>query len=210
MPLKEKGTNKKLQEVSLFFVEGETEIEFYTKEIARHFPTLKKRIINLHGNSNIHRKVLGKAFDFINKNKEYVIRIFCCVDRESRDHNPPLDINELSKSICENPLLEKHVISVDKVIATQMIESWFFYDIEGIYRYLRAPRKERNPSKYQPPEKYTHIDLSKLFERYGKTYIKGKKCKYFIDNLDIIRIYNECQELKDGIKLVEKRIKASE
>ena len=188
---------------SLFFVEGDTEEEFYKKEVPRHFHGLRKKLFNLGGNFNIHRKILGKTLDFINKKSDCTVRIYCCIDRESRSHNPPLDIEVLRNTFKNNPLFKSKVLSADTIIATQMIESWFFYDIEGIYKFLKTPKKDRKTKTYIPPEKFTHIDLSNLFKRYNKTYIKGKKCSFFIDHLDTVKIYNNCQEFKDGLAKVK-------
>lgn len=96
-------------------------------------------------------------------------------------------------------MFKKEVLSIESTIATPMIESWFFHDIEGIYKFLRVPYSQRNPNKYKTVEKYDADDLSKLFRRYNKVYIKGKKCSYSIDNLDIGKIYMNCGDLKEGI-----------
>ncbi|MCM2356877.1 MAG: DUF4276 family protein [Geobacteraceae bacterium] len=192
------------KEVALIYVEGDTEEEFYTELLKKYLNGIPKSVRNMNGIYNIHRKVLGKTEAFLYSHKETVVRVYCCIDRESRDHNPPLDIDELRKSFKEIKGF-KRVLSVDAIIATQMLESWFFHDMEGIYKFLRVPRKERNPSKFTPPEKFTHIHLAKLFERYDKTYIKGHKCANFISNLDIENIYNNCRELREGIELIKRQ-----
>jgi hypothetical protein len=192
------------KEVALFFVEGDTEDEFYSIVFKEYLPGIPKSIINLKGIYNIHRKVLGKTEEFLHRHKDKLVRIYCCIDRESRDHNPPLDIEALRASFMEIRGF-KRVLSADAIIATQMLESWFFHDMEGIYKFLRVPNKERNPSRFLPPEKFTHLHLAKLFERYGKTYIKGHKCANFISNLDISTIYNKCRELQEGLELVNQQ-----
>lgn len=109
------------------------------------------------------------------------------------------------RSRFQNPEFGNRVLSVDTIIATTMIESWFFYDIEGIYKFLRVPRARRNPKKYKPPEKFTHIDLSTLFKQNGKSYIKGERCAGFINALDLKKIYLNCQELKSGLDKINRR-----
>jgi hypothetical protein len=192
------------KEVALFFVEGDTEEEFYSKLFKDYLFGIPKSVVNLKGIHNIHRKVLGKTEAFLYRHKYKVIRVYCCIDRESRDHNPPLDIETLRVSFKEIRGF-KRVLSADAVIATQMLESWFFHDMEGIYKFLRVPNKERNPTKYSPPEKFTHIHLAKLFERYGRAYIKGHKCANLISNLDIEEIYKKCRELREGLELIKRR-----
>jgi len=189
------------REVALLFVEGDTEKEFYTKLAELYLRGTSKAIINLHGIYNVHRNVLGKTEAFLHQHRDVNVRIYCCIDRESRDHNPPIDIAELRSTLKEQRDF-KRVLSADAIIATQMIESWFFYDIESIYKFLKVPRDLRSLTKYKPPEKFTHLDLSKLFERFGKTYIKGRRCANFISNLDIVEICRKCNELKVGLDLI--------
>jgi hypothetical protein len=193
------------KEVALFFVEGDTEEEFYSKLFRGYLAGTPKSVMNLKGIYNIHRKVLGKTEAFLHSHKDKVIRVYCCIDRESRDHNPPLDIETLRVSFREIRGF-KRVLSADAIIATQMLESWFFHDIEGIYKFLRVTRKDRNPSKFTPPEKFTHFHLAKLFERYDKTYIKGHKCSNFISNLDIEKIYINCKDLREGLDLIKRQV----
>ena len=187
---------------ALFFVEGETEVEFYNKILSKYFLSLPKKIINLHGNSNIYRKILGETNEHLRRNENDIVRIYCCIDRESRYHNPPLNINELITLLKDK--FKKNFLSAEQIIATQMIESWFFHDIEGIYKFLSVPKAERKPHFFTPVQKLTHIHLSSLFERYGKLYIKGKKCKFFLDNIDLIKIYEESEELQRGLKKIKK------
>lgn len=192
---------KPYREVALIFVEGDTEEEFYTKLAKLYLSGISKTIINLHGIYNVHRKILGKTEAFLHRHSDKYVRIYSCIDRESRDHNPPLDIVDLRLTLKEQRDFNR-VLSADAIIATQMIESWFFYDIEGIYKFLKVPRGLKNLTKYKPPEKFTHLDLSKLFARFGKTYIKGRKCANFINQLDLRKIYENCSELSVGLNLI--------
>lgn len=199
---------KSHKEVALIFVEGDTEKEFYTKLAESYLRGISKSIINLHGIYNVHRNVLGKTEAFLHQHSDVTVRIYCCIDRESRDHNPPLDIAELRSTLKEQQDFNR-VLSADAIIATQMIESWFFYDIDGIYKFLKVPRNLRNHTKFRPPEKFTHLDLSKLFARFGKTYIKGRKCANFINHLDLGEIYGSCNELSAGLNLIIGRTQGS-
>lgn len=193
--------NKIHKEVALIFVEGDTEVEFYKKLAELYLRGVPKAIVNLHGIHNVHRNVLGKTEAFLHQHRDITVRIYCCIDRESRDHNPPLDIVELRTTLKERKDF-KRVLSADAIIATQMIESWLFYDIDGIHKFLKVPHSSRNSTKFTPPEKFTHLDLSKLFARFNKVYIKGRKCANFINNLDIGKIYRNCKELSVGLNLI--------
>ncbi len=88
-------------------------------------------------------------------------------------------------------------------IPRQQIESWFFYDVEQIYGFLRVPRAQRKPRAFKPPEKFGYMDLQRLFDRYGETYNKGKKAANFINHLNIEKIVSNCKELREGVKLVQ-------
>ena len=95
------------------------------------------------------------------------------------------------------------VLSIDLMTATQQIESWFFYDIEGIFKYLEVPKSQRNARTYGTPEKFNYKDLQRLFERYGKTYAKGRRAANVINSLDNDKIVRSCKELREGIQLIQ-------
>jgi hypothetical protein len=190
---------------ALIFVEGDTEEEFYQVVCDKYLKGVRKKVWNLSGNFNIHTKVLDKTFSFLDKHRKSLVRVYCCIDRESRDHNPPIDIDFLVSTFGKYPE-KRRVLSVDKIIATQMIESWFFHDIEGIYRFLSTPKSARKNQKFQLVKKLTHIDLANLFKRSGKAYIKGKRSHNFINHLDIEKIFTACEELQKGVHLISRQI----
>lgn len=196
------------KQVALFYLEGYSEDVFYSRVLTKYMPGIPKTIKNVKGLYNIHKVVLGKSIEFVRKHPDSYIRIYCCIDRESRDKAPELDIAELKKDISDIPELKAKVLSVDTIIATQMLESWFFIDIEGIYKYLRTPKKNRNPAKYKPIEKFTWKDLHKLFADYNKTYYKGEKSDDFVDHIDIDKIYITSAELNAGITKAIKNSKS--
>ncbi len=80
---------------ALIFVEGETEEEFYQVVCDRYLRGLSKQVKNLHGNFNIHSKILDKTVSFLENHPESEVRVYCCIDRESRDQNPPINIDNL-------------------------------------------------------------------------------------------------------------------
>ena len=143
---------------------------------------------------SIYNKILDKTLLTI-RNKPFMrVRIYCFLDRESRDHNPPLIISTLI-ILLRNPELRESVLSADLILATQMIESWFFYDIDGIYRFLKTPLHHRNPKKYRPVERYSANDLSRLFIQNGKAYIKGRRCHNFVNHLSLEKYLTHAMSL---------------
>ena len=158
----------------------------------------------LEGLYNINRKVIDRVTDYVVKHPDELVRVYCCVDRESRyDQVPGFDIQVIIDHI-RNESIER-ILSIDAIVATKQIESWFFYDIGGIFSFLRVPRAQRKPKAYKPPERYGYKELQRLFERYGKTYSKGKRAGNFIEHLDLGKIVDNCRKLERGIALIRDR-----
>ena len=155
--------------------------------------------------SSINAKIIDEIIKIHDRDNIEEIRAYCCLDRESRyGQTPGLNLTAIRKYVKKENLFK--VKSVDRIIATQQIESWFLYDIEGIYKFLTVPKAQRNLRKYRPPEKFTYKDLETLFENHNKTYHKGKKrAGNFLDNLDIKKIHDNCMELSKGIALIQKQ-----
>ena len=104
------------------------------------------------------------------------------------------ELNEYSNIQSENIRLYE---------AVQDIESWFFHDIIGIYKFLRFPNNKRKTRKYKLVEKLNHRDLSKLFKQVKKEYRKGYASENFINNLDIEIIRNKASVLNEFCKFME-------
>lgn len=190
------------QQVAVFFLEGYSEEVFYKRILTMYLDGIPKVVINVKGLYNIHKNVLGKSIELLRRKPGCNIRIYCCIDRESRDRAPELDIDLLKKDISNQNELKGKVLSAEIIVATQMLESWFFYDIDGIYKYLKTPKANRNPGKFRPIEKTKWQDLYRLFADAGKLYMKGLNSDSFVDHLDLAKIYNNCNELRDGIERV--------
>lgn len=188
--------------LSLLLVEGDTDKIFYDEVKNFSLSSLRCTIKNLEGLYNINQKIIDCIENYVVQHKKDTIRLYCCLDRESRyERVPGFDITIIKKYIKEQKLI--NILSIDSIIATQQLESWFFYDIEGIYRFLKVPQSQRNPNAFKPPEKYGYKQLQKLFERNSKTYSKGKRCQSFIKNLNTRKIASNCKELHDGIELIK-------
>jgi hypothetical protein len=185
--------------LSVLLVEGQTDAIFYGMVKDQYLKAnCACKIEPIEGLYNIHNKVLGALKT---KNTDRLVRAYCCLDRESRSaQTPEFDLKfiraELKRDKVEN------VLSVDQIIATQMIESWFFHDIMGIYKHLKIPKAKRNPKAYKPVERFCEKDLKELFSRYGKVYTKGDRARHFIESLDVKLICSQCKALDEGIALI--------
>jgi len=187
--------------ISLLLVEGETEVVFYKKIQATFLRSCRSTIYDLKGLLNVNKKIINRLVGYTENHEDEKVRVYCCLDRESRyGEVPGLNIGRIKKHIKDERIA--NVLSVDLIRATQQIESWFLYDIENIYGFLKVPNHERNPRAYKPPERFNYKDLHRLLERYGKAYSKGKSGENFINHLNIEKIVRECKELRDGIELI--------
>jgi len=188
--------------VSLLLAEGSTDEIFYKKVKISHLRGCRATVRELHGLRNINAKVIDQIVGYSQAHKDEVFRVYCCLDRESRyGEVPGFDIKKIEKYIKDGNLT--NVLSIDLITATQQIESWFFYDIKGIYTYLTVPKSQRRINAFRPTARFGYRDLQRLFERYGKTYTKGKRAESFIYKLDIEKIVSNCTELREGIQLIQ-------
>lgn len=188
--------------LSVLLVEGDTEQLFYDRVVAEFLGDSPRITIDeIGGIWNVNLKILSKI---TSKYDTQPVRIYCCLDRESRNGKVPgLNLEYVRKEIVGRGL--RGVLSIDSVIATQMIESWFFHDLEGIYSYLRAKRSLRNLKAFSPPERYGKVDLKRLFRRFGKVYREGDRAEHFIGSLDMNRILSGCTDLQRGVKLIRRQ-----
>jgi hypothetical protein len=185
--------------LTLLLVEGDTEIVFYQHIKSKCLAGVRVTIENLEGNRNVDLKVLDKL---THKYAGQCLRAYCCLDRETRYGGLTLDLEWIRRELRQK--CHRHVLSIDAVIATQMIESWFFHDIDGIYRFLGAPKSKRKPKKYAPPERFRKEHLKDLFEVHDKTYYEGEHARSLIEALDVRRIAARCADLRDAIALIKK------
>lgn len=189
---------------ALILVEGETEIEFYGLIAERFLKGKKKTTRNLGGTFNINLKVADRILQFHQTHPDNTFDVYVCVDQE-RPGYPIINPDVVRTLLEEN----KKWMGSDKlkelrpVIVVLMIESLFFIDIDGIYKYLKAPKSKRNPKKFSNFRQLTHRDLKTLFESFDNYYHKGARCKEFVASLDIKKIVATAEELSEFISNVK-------
>jgi hypothetical protein len=194
--------NKKSGKAILFLYEGDTEQGFYDalfEQLGIHRNTqIKRKCIN--GVYNLNKKVTNAIYDYLESNANKHVKqleVFVAYDRDDKRPEPgKLNKTEISKFIDDGRLKQIH-----EIIATQMLESWFFIDIDGIYKFLRVQGSKRKPEKYRQYENFRHEDLDRLFRQFNpqKRYYKGERTLNFIENLDVLKIYKNCHDLKTGV-----------
>jgi len=188
--------------VSLLLVEGATDEIFFRRVKALYLADCRATVKDLEGLFNINAKVINSVGSYCRSHRDERVRVYCCFDRESRyGEVPGFDMRGIEQYIRKENVTS--VLILDLVKATKQIESWFFYDIHGIYKFLRAPKTQRNTDAFKPPERFGYRDLQHLFERYGKTYTKGRRAANFINHLNFEKIVSQCQELQAGIELIK-------
>lgn len=193
----------------LFLYEGETEEDFYKKIFKKFIPerAIRHNFGNLKGIYNVTEKVGNKIKSYLD-NKSFLdcndIHVFVAIDREGERSQPPmLRLTELKKKFI---YAGSRIKNIHPLIATQDLEAWFFHDLEGIYRHLQVPVKQRRKNAYPNKDKLNNRILSELFHRYKKHYQKGRRVAGFVDNLDLDIIYRNVPELHDAIAEIQKLI----
>lgn len=186
----------------LFLYEGETEGEFYKKVLDIYLSKIKLRrnYSNLKGVYNINKKVTSKIKSYlINKGYKDLnnIHVFIAFDREGpRTTETLLNIDKLNSAFINK---KSRIKSINQIIATQDLESWFFNDLDGIYDYLGVPKKKRNYKLSKNTEATNNRILSNLFHKNNKHYQKGRRAHNFIDHLNLKLIIGNTPDLQNGI-----------
>lgn len=190
--------------VSLLILEGYTEEVFYPIVRDKYLCGIRIERRNIKGQGNINKDVLGEIYKYVYNNRSDFVRAYCCIDSErNKVSATPLDLEFICNMTRDKKMVQ--LLSVDSILADPDIESWFFYDIEGIYEFLGAKKSKRNIKKYCNPWNLCKKDLQQLFQRFKKVYIPGQRATNFINNLDIEKIIAGCAELREGIELIKRQ-----
>ena len=185
----------------ILICEGKTEMQFY-KRWFRHFfgnLNLGYKPIDIEGGIS-EAKIVSKVKGYL-ESKRITGSVFLVVaiDREGGAHKPdPIEIADLRKQMasCTN------VNEIEVCIATKTIESWFFHDFETIVSFLKIKESKTLKKKYNNPESIDHIDLSALFTKSGRFYIKGEENE-LVEIVDVDLIHSKVSELQALKKNVE-------
>jgi len=188
--------------VSLLVLEGDTEQIFYPLIRNKFLQGIRIELRNMKGRGNVNKDILGEIYKYLYTNSNESVRAYCCVDSE-RDQcsATPLDLELIRQKAKERKM--SRLLGVDQILADPDIESWFFYDIDGIRRFIRAKKSQLNTRRYANPKNLRKKDLRQLFDRFGKVYVPGQRATNFINNLDIKKIALNCGELREGIQLIQ-------
>ncbi len=188
--------------VSLLVLEGDTEQVFYPQIRDRYLQGIRIELRNIKGRGNVNKDVLSEIYKYTYVNENDLVRAYCCVDSEMNKRSAtPLDLELMCHQARNRGMIQ--VLSVDEIVADPDIENWFFYDIEGIRRFLGARRSQLSAKRYANTRNLNKKDLQHLFSRFDKAYVPGRRTANFINSLDLETIVSCCRELREGIKLVQ-------
>jgi len=198
-----KGTrHRRSKIVSLLILEGDTEEVFYPLIRDKFLEGIPVELKNIRGCGHTNRDVLSEMYKYTYNNPQDLVRAYCCLDKSNQKISAvPLELEFVRNQIRSNSKLTQ-ILSVRSIIADPEIESWFFYDIDGIFKFLRMPRSQRNRSAFRPAQNFGARELQRLFERNGKPYCKGKRSRNFLESLDLETIVENCQPLRNGIQTI--------
>lgn len=179
---------KQKKVLALFFVEGDTEVEFYNR-VKEHLRqklgdklNCEVRIHNLKGvgqYQNTAQRIFEKRVKVIYPEDEYQYKIFLCYDTDVFEFakKPPVDWVKVVG------MLEKHGAEVFRVEAKSSIEDWFLLDKEGLRTFLKLPKKQKITG-YNGQN-----GLKQMFLAANKPYIKGMRCAGLVDALGMNVIF---------------------
>jgi len=173
------------EKIIALFVEGPTEIEFYTSVVKFIHDKMGNsydcsfKWFDMHGIGNYKTIVLRKFNALQISKTDADIFAILCIDTDVFEFSkkPPLDKSEIKKDLINAGA--KNVIFIE---AKTSIEDWFLIDFDGVLSYLRLPKSTKRP------EGNGQQALKKLFKKANKLYVKGEKTEGFINKLDISKI----------------------
>ncbi len=182
---------------ALILLEGETEEEFYKLLSEKYLDGVPKRFKQMHGNFNVNKKILDGIQSFSIDHPASTFDVYLCLDQDRRG-SPVYN----RRCVLEEIVDIENCLAINDVIAELMIESLFFIDIDGLYKFLRAKKTKRNPRKFSNFRIQTHRELDKLFQQFGKTYIKGHKVESLVQSIDLEKISSTAEEISSFLAQV--------
>jgi hypothetical protein len=188
--------------VSLLVLEGDTEEIFYPIVQSRFLHGIRVAMRNLKGRGNVNKDVLSEMFKYTYNNRNDFVRAYCCVDTERQKQSAtPFDLDYVREQARVRQITG--LLGIDAILADPDIESWFFYDVDGIYKFLSAKKSQRSTRRYRNPKKLCKRDLQELFTRFRKVYSPGHRAAHFINSLSVEKIVSQCKVLRDGVELIQ-------
>lgn len=178
----------------VFFVEGETELEFYKQVVAnaRNLHPAGKLDINIEyrnvkgvgGFKNIAvRKFIKDIKPKYGNNCQFIIVLCSDTDVFEYSSKPPIIWDEVKKDLKDNGATD-----IIHVQAKRSIEDWFLHDLDGILNFLRLPKKTKVSGKNG------YEKLQRFYKQANKVYYKGIKSNGMIEQLNIEVIANEVKK----------------
>lgn len=192
--------------VSLLILEGDTEQVFYAIIRDKFLKGIRIELRDIKGRGNVNKDVISEIYKYMYNNPDDLVRAYCCVDTERQTSSAtPFELDFVREQA--KVRMSSRVLSVGVILADPDIESWFFYDIDGIYKFLGAKKSQRKAKRYHNPKNLCKKDLQQLFHKFGngKEYLPGKRATYFINHLDVEKIVSNCKTLRDGIELIQSK-----
>lgn len=189
------------KKLAYILFEGDTEEVFFSSVIRKYVSrSVRRDYKNLGTGSGINKQVVSLVDYFLRSSRKEFdsLYVYVFLDREG----PLSHIPEINESAILSKLGSPKVRKVAKIEAVQMIESWFFYDLPGICRYIGLPCSATLQSNYANTMNLDHHDMANLFRKGSKRkhYIKGDKT--FLSALNIDDIFRKCVALQEGINMI--------
>lgn len=190
----------------VLIVEGATDRVFYARVVEKYFPREWKRkgeliLINFKTVGRISNKSVVSWVESFLKNQPAVkgLDVIVTYDRDG-DFNTPDKIDcKIIKS-----QLGKGIFHVEQIIATRELESWFHYDVEGLYDFFGKPKGKRKSNPYPSPHSLSADDLVIEAAKHNKDYKKGGDAEKLLNHLNLDTIYTHCKEFRKGVELLKK------
>lgn len=204
-----KELNQARQKLLFIFLEGKTEDVFYKKIMEKYLKTFAKKYTNLQTGTNVNTQIAKHLYHFLEdgSNSKYDLYVYAFIDREgSRSSTPQFNEKAILEALKKQNVKTNNIKKLGAIEAIIMIESWFFYDLEGICKYINLKCTETLKKNCFNAQKFKSSDLSDLFRKgkNKKPYKKGEKS--FLNCLDIEKIYKNCSDLRVGIEDIIKDI----
>ncbi|WP_312422581.1 hypothetical protein [Anaerospora hongkongensis] len=189
------------RKLTVIFYEGLTEEKFYPLIFQKYLNQNIKRIYRkLKGGSGVNQEIFSHLSYILSDgdNDNFDIYSYAFIDREGSKETASL----FCPQAIHKRLGNERIKVIRSVEAIKMIESWFFYDLEGICSYAGIKCTKSLRGNYSNPHMQDAQSLANLIKKGSKRkiYIKGEEA--FLKSLSIDKILDKCADLKNGLDLI--------